>query len=55
MQEIILCSPNKRKAGEGKGRKKEGKKEKRKERKRKGGGEKGFQGRHLGKKSCFYI
>ena len=24
MQEIILCSPNKRKAGEGKGRKKEG-------------------------------
>ena len=42
MQEIILCFPNKRKAGEGKGRKKEGKK-------KKGRGRKGVSGETSGK------
>ena len=46
MQEIILCSPNKRKAGEGKGRKKEGKKE---GKKKEGRGRKGVSGETSGK------
>ena len=36
-------------------RKKERRKGKSKERRRTGRGENGFQGRHLGKKSCFHI
>lgn len=57
MQKIILfvSQIKGRQEGEERGRKKERRKEKRKERRRKGGGKKGFQGRHLGKKSYFYI